>query len=227
MLLFTWGCSHGTQCHIQGAEFASFHWCTSKSGRHIWWLVLCSDCHTEPPGHTDWDLNTLTVCLWGPMMKRHGLCLFVFVFYFKSPDLPSTAWNHVRCKGQFRGRALWGAYAVLPPRSELPRPQYLQLHGSFYNDVFQSCEGGKLCCIIHQGTKGLVFLSLPLVWATTLLPRVVRECVRGPIQKNPINGSCTELLALTLLSKILAPPLGLLFCFCHTRIISLLFEISE
>lgn len=38
-------------------------------------------------------------------------------------------------------------------------------------------------------TKGLVFLHLPLVWTTTLLPRVVREYVTGPIQKNPINGS--------------------------------------
>lgn len=160
VLLFTWGCSHGTQCHIQGAKFASFHWCTSKSGRHIWLFVLCSDCHIEPPGHTDWYLNTLTVCLWGPMMKRHGLWGFLLLLLFKSPlwpDLPSTAWKHVWCKGQFKGRAFWDPYTVVLPGSELALPLYLQLHGSFYNDVFQSCKGAKLGCIMHQGNKGLSF----------------------------------------------------------------------
>lgn len=201
VLLFTWGCSHGTQCHIQGAEFASFHWCTSKSGRHIWWLVLCSDCHTEPPGHTDWYLNTLTVCLWGPMMKRHGLCFLFLFFLFKSPDLPSTAWNHVWCKGQFKGRALWGAYAVLPPRSELPAPSICSSTGLSIMMSFNRVREENCVALFTKEPKVLVFLNLPLVWATTLLPRVVREYVRGPIQKNPINGSCTELLALTLLSK--------------------------
>lgn len=127
-------------------------------------------------------------------------CFFLLLL-FKSPDLPSTAWNHLWCKGQFKGRAFWGAYAVLPPRSELPAPSICSSTGLSIMMSFNRVREENCVALFTKEPKVLVFLNLPLVWATTLLPRAVREYVRGPIQKNPINGSCTELLALTLLSK--------------------------
>lgn len=63
LLFLTWGCSHATKCHIQVAEFAYFHWWALKSGWHTWLFVLCSNHYIEPPGLTDWYLNTLPACL--------------------------------------------------------------------------------------------------------------------------------------------------------------------
>lgn len=142
-------------------------------------------------------------------------------------DLIYQLLHYVR--GSSRGEPL-GPLHWLPSRSELsPPPHICSSMGLSIMMSFNRVREGNCVALFTKEPKVLVFLHLPLVWTTTLLPRVAREYVTGPIQKNSINGSCTELLALTILSKILAPPWVFLFCFCfcQTRIIPLPYEISK